>query len=337
MGVPLLIEPVGLKLPFGKKIIKSTEYRAYISAREIIERAHEKATMIETDAKQAYQDEKKRGYDEGLRNGNDAIAEKMMDTISDTINYFETVEVKIVDVVLVALRKILSDFDQVDIVKRVVKTALQIARNQKHVTIRVHPDIKDALTKHFAEIASSAPSVNFIEVEADVRVSKDGCIIDSDMGIIDASLQKQISILEKALRASLGSHQDIPHAKIAFPPGFNIYQDAPQSEKKTLASPSKASKETPKKATKSPATPKTPPKTTVSKAKKPKTALAKKKADVVEVKKKPILKPQMNIKSKIKVQSTPVENKKAPSKAKSKPTTKKATASKPKTTKKKDT
>lgn len=336
MGVPLLIEPVGLKLPFGKKIIKSAEYKAYISAREIIERAHEKATMIEVDAKQAYQDEKKRGYDEGLRNGNDAIAEKMMDTISDTINYFETVEVKIVDVVLVALRKILSDFDQVDIVKRVVKTALQIARNQKHVTIRVHPDIKDALTKHFAEIASSAPSVNFIEVEADVRVSKDGCIIDSDMGIIDASLQKQISILEKALRASLGSHQDIPHAKIAFPPGFTIYKDAPQDEKKTIASSVKTSEEPVKKTSKSPAKIKAP-KATASKAKKPKTALAKKKANVVEVKKKPILKPQMNIKSKIKVQSIPVENKKAPSKAKSKSTTKKATASKPKTTKKKDT
>lgn len=326
MGIPLLIEPVGLKLPFGKKIIKATEYKAYISAREIIERAHEKAAAIEVDAKQAYQDEKKRGYDEGLRNGNDAIAEKMMDTISDTINYFETVEVKIVDVVLVALRKILSDFDQIDIVKRVVKTALQIARNQKHVTIRVHPDLKDPLTKHFAEIASSAPSVNFIEVEADIRVPKDGCIIDSDMGIIDASLQKQIGTLEKALRASLGSHQDIPHAKIEFPPEFNIYQDTPKTEKKSLAAPAKTSKPAPKKSPKSTLKPKTV-KTTPAKSAPPKALPAKEKT---------IAKPQMNIKSKIKVQSIPVENKKAPSKNKPKVAVKKAAAPKPKTTKKKD-
>lgn len=332
MGIPLLIEPIDLKLPFGKKIIKSGDYKAYVSAREIIERAHEKAALIETDAKQAYQDEKKRGYDEGLRNGNDAIAEKMMDTISDTINYFETVEVKIVDVVLVALRKILGDFDQVDIVKRVVKTALQIARNQKHVTIHVHPDLKDPLKKHFAEIASAAPSVNFIEIEADVRVSKDGCIIDSDMGIIDASLQKQINILEKALKASLGSHQDIPHANIEFPSGFNIYQDTPQTEKRSLTPSVKTLKSTKKKAEKS--APKT---TTSKKVKSSKATPTKKKTDIVDVKKKAIPKPEMNIKSKIKVQSIPVENKKPPAKAKPKPTPKKSTPPKPKATKKKDT
>lgn len=322
MGIPLLIEPVGLKLPFGKKIIKSTEYKAYISAHEIIERAHEKAAIIEAEAKQAYQDEKKRGYDDGLRNGNDAIAEKMMDTISDTINYFETVEVKIVDVVLVALRKILSDFDQVDIVKRVVKAALQIARNQKHVTVKVHPELKEPLQKHFAEIASAAPSVNFIEIEADVRVPRDGCIIDSDMGIIDASLQKQIGVLEKALKASLGGHKDIPHSKIEFPADFNIYKDAPQPEKVTPP----ISADSPKKPEKPPV-----------KSKTTKTASQKSKpSKAVPATKKAVTKPEMNIKSKIKVQSMPMEPKKTPSKAKPKATVKKATTTKPKakTTKK---
>ena len=140
----------------------------------------------------------------------------MIDTIGKTIDYFEGVEQALVDVVIVAMKKILVSYEDTKLVKQIVKSALQVVRNQKHITLRVHPDVKDIVQDNLGEIASSSPTIGIIEVVGDTRVDRDGCIVDCDMGIVEASLSSQLKILEEAMHSSLGKGKK-PSAVTAKP------------------------------------------------------------------------------------------------------------------------
>ena len=65
---------------------------------------------------------------------------QMIDTVSQTVGYLESMEGAITETVFRALRKILGEIDEHELVVRIVKNALAVMRNQQQVVVRVSPD-----------------------------------------------------------------------------------------------------------------------------------------------------------------------------------------------------
>lgn len=80
----------------------------------------------------------------------------------------------------------------------IVSNAVQNARQQEKLTIRVNP--KDLpLVERETEKISVGSKIKFIDFAADPRVSSGGCLIESEVGTIDARLETQLRVLERAL------------------------------------------------------------------------------------------------------------------------------------------
>lgn len=198
----------GFAIVPGQRVLKAGEYSNYLEGEALIEAARVEAARIVAQAQSAYEAEKERGYADGLMEGKMEVAEQMMETVAKTVSYFETVEHRIADVVLSALRKILGSFDERDLVVRMVRGTLAVARNQRQVTMRVAPHLVETVRTRIDEIMADYPVIQFIDVTADHRAKDGGCILESEIGVVDASLEVQLKAIKAALLRSFEQRKE---------------------------------------------------------------------------------------------------------------------------------
>ncbi|THF57269.1 HrpE/YscL family type III secretion apparatus protein [Pseudothauera rhizosphaerae] len=189
------------------RVIPAADHQIWLEAGALIDAARAEAEAIREQARQAYQAEKERGYQDGLEEARLEAAEQMIENVSRTIDYFGKVEERMVDLVVQAMRRIVAEYDDRDRVVMVVKGALGAVRNQKQVTLRVAPDRLDMVKQATNEILAAYPGIGYLDLVGDARLKGDGCILETEIGIVEASLDGQVEALRRAFSKILGSRK----------------------------------------------------------------------------------------------------------------------------------
>lgn len=200
-----LKELSALKIEPARKIIRAEEYQACLAAQDIIEQARSEARRILADAETKSLERQQEGYEEGLLAGRMEMAEKMVDSVGRAVEYVSGLEQTVVDIVLKALRKILGEMDDKERVVQVIRSALAVARNQRNILVRVCPAEADPIRSRVQEITRPYPGIQFLEVVGDARLSPGACLLESEVGVIDASIDVQLKAIENSLSRSIGS------------------------------------------------------------------------------------------------------------------------------------
>lgn len=201
------IKTDNLQLAPGLKVLKAKDYVSYLDSQHLVEAANSKADSIIAKAQQAYETEKQRGYQDGLEQAKIENAQAMVATLARCNEYYLQVEYKMMNVVLDAVRKIIDTFDDVDTTISVVREALQLVSNQKQVILHVHPEQVVDVREKVAGVLSDFPEVGYVDVVADARLKNGGCILETEVGIIDASIDGQIQALKQAMVKQLSERK----------------------------------------------------------------------------------------------------------------------------------
>ncbi|HIF6133790.1 TPA: SctL family type III secretion system stator protein VscL [Vibrio parahaemolyticus] len=201
------IKTDNLQLAPGLKVLKAKDYVSYLDSQHLVEAANSKADSIIAKAQQAYETEKQRGYQDGLEQAKIENAQAMVATLARCNEYCLQVEHKMTNVVLDAVRKIIDTFDDVDTTISVVREALQLVSNQKQVILHVHPEQVVDVREKVAGVLSDFPEVGYVDVVADARLKNGGCILETEVGIIDASIDGQIQALKQAMVKQLSERK----------------------------------------------------------------------------------------------------------------------------------
>ncbi|HEY0170035.1 MAG TPA: type III secretion system stator protein SctL [Pyrinomonadaceae bacterium] len=82
----------------------------------------------------------------------------------------------------------------------IVSAALRHARQQESLTVRVNPADLPRVQAHRGRLDPSGRA-RFIDLVADPRVGPGGCVIEGESGTVDARLDTQLRVLERALLA----------------------------------------------------------------------------------------------------------------------------------------
>ena len=101
----LLIKKNEFELLTPVRLVKADEVAAVRRAEEVIAAAEEEAARIREEAKAAFESERQRGYEKGLEDGKAEIVAKKLDLVDESVAFMESVENKMVDVVMAALKK----------------------------------------------------------------------------------------------------------------------------------------------------------------------------------------------------------------------------------------
>ena len=187
------------------KIVRAHELGALRTAEQAVMDACAQADAIREDAKQAYEDERQRGYREGQEEARLEQVEQMIENVSRTIDYFSRVESRMVDLVMQAVQKIIDDYDDNARILLTVKNVLSVVRNQKHITLRLHPHQLALVKERISSLLTDYPGVGYLDIVADSRLNLDACILESDIGLVEASMEGQLLALRRAFEKVLGS------------------------------------------------------------------------------------------------------------------------------------
>lgn len=182
-------------------VIKSPVVSALAEAERIIAEAEvfyqSKRDEIEIEAAEKY----KSVYEEAREQALFEIEKNLLEAREIKESSLDKIENEILTLSLKIARKIIGrEVKQThETILDIISTALQNTRQQEKITVRVNP-------KHFEKITSQSDKfeqtgrIKYIDFVADPRVENEGCIIESEVGTIDARIETQFRILERLLQ-----------------------------------------------------------------------------------------------------------------------------------------
>lgn len=199
------LRSLALQVDPACKVLRAEEVHALHSAQSAIELANAQAERIVAQAQAVYEAERVRGYEEGLEKAKLEQAENMIENVARTVDYFGKVEERMVELVMQSLQKILEGFNARDRVFMTVRSVLSVVRNQKQLTLRLNPANVEVVRARMNDLLAEFPGIGFIDVVADSRLQGDACILESEIGLVEASVEGQLQALRSAFLKVLGS------------------------------------------------------------------------------------------------------------------------------------
>ena len=197
----LLLKKNDFALATDRRLVKATDVATVRTAEEIVGAAEAEAARIREDAKAAFEAEKQRGYEEGLRNGKMEIAMQKLEQVDQSVAFMESVERKMADVVMKALRSFVVEVGDKELVLQVVrKTMNAVIRTQRQVLLKVAPEMVETVRARISELRLAYPTVETFDVVEDPRLKGAACILETEAGVADASVETQLAAIEKSLK-----------------------------------------------------------------------------------------------------------------------------------------
>ena len=197
----LLLKKRSFEVESDATLVTAGDAAAVAKAEEIVAAAEEEAAKVREEAKAAYEEERKRGYADGVAEGKAEILMQKLDLVDESVAYMESIEGKVSDIVLKAIRKCVAEMDDEELVRQIVRKSLQaVVRTQKEIAIKVAPDRVESVKARIDGLLKEFPTVRFADVKADARLTGAACIVETESGIVEASIEGQIAAIERSIR-----------------------------------------------------------------------------------------------------------------------------------------
>ncbi|MER9305829.1 FliH/SctL family protein [Mesorhizobium sp. M0496] len=171
----------------------------------LIEAARVSARVIEANAKEA-----------GLAAAQAAIEARLTAIATDSLRVMAQNEEQIVNMGLQIARRIIETIEPVEAAVQIALRGLKFAGHKSLVRLRVAPSLLEAVRSRLDEILPRLTS-RAVDLIADARVNDAGCIIETDAGLVEATIESQLAAIESCLRSSLetsanSKHDNVPNA-----------------------------------------------------------------------------------------------------------------------------
>ena len=196
----LLIEKKDFSLAADRRLVKASDVATVRTSEEIISAAEAEAARIREEAKAAFAEEKKKGYEKGLADGKLEISMQKLDLLDSSVAFIESVEDKMADVVLKALKSCVVEIGDKEMVVQIVrKTMNAVIRTQRQVTLKVAPEMVDVVRARVAELKAAYTTIETLDVVEDPRLKGTACVLETEAGVAEASADTQIAAIEKSI------------------------------------------------------------------------------------------------------------------------------------------
>ena len=197
----LLLKKNDFELLTPVRLVKAADVAAVRRAEEVIAAAEAEAARIRQEARTAFEEERQRGYAKGLEDGKAAISARQLELQEASAAFMESVEDKMIDVVMKALRKCVAEIGDRELVVQIVHKVMNaVVRNQRRITLKVAPDMLPVVRERMDEILKNYPLLDEIDLQEDARLTGAACMIETEAGIADASVETQLAAIENAIR-----------------------------------------------------------------------------------------------------------------------------------------
>jgi len=180
--------------------------RGKFEAEKMIKEAELKVSEIEHEAyKKGYEAGREEGYKEGQ-----AEVLRLIDRLGTVVSTAVDIRDEIIrsseklmsEMILMIARKIIKDeiVERREVVINNIKESIKRVKDRDRIDIRVNFADLDMTTAHKDELIKMMESLKKVNIYEDSRVERGGCIIETDVGAVDARISTQLDAIEEAIR-----------------------------------------------------------------------------------------------------------------------------------------
>jgi len=169
---------------------------------------------------QAYQKGVNDGFEKGLKEGEKhgfELAAKKLEPLLDSLQQgllqlsslrqdtYQRIEKEVVELALAIARRIICREIEVDkeVVVCVARQALTQVKDPGNIKIKLNPSDLEFINQTKYQLSELIGDINNVTLEAEDGIQSGGCVIETNLGEIDARIEKQLQAVEESFRTAL--------------------------------------------------------------------------------------------------------------------------------------
>jgi flagellar biosynthesis/type III secretory pathway protein FliH len=185
-----------------RAIVQADVFDAKLEADRLIAEARVEAERVLQAAHDETERLRRRAEAEGRERGLAAVTELLVGARAATARARANAETELRTLAVRIAEKILGRELQVDAgaVVDVARAALKHAGEPREVLLRCAAEDLEALERGKPRLVERCRAAQVVVFRADPGVTRGGCIVETELGVIDARLSTQLDAIERALR-----------------------------------------------------------------------------------------------------------------------------------------
>jgi len=184
----------------NSKVVPATEFSTLVSAEDVLKAIKADAETYRLQVVKEAEEVKEVAFKEGYESGFKMWAEKLVELENEIDKVHAELQKLIIPVALKAAKKIVGKEIELndEIIADIVIANLKAVSQHKKITIYVNKRELDALEKNKNRLKEVFENLESLSIRERGDVAAGGCIIETEVGIINAQMDHRWNILEKA-------------------------------------------------------------------------------------------------------------------------------------------
>ncbi|WP_213182010.1 FliH/SctL family protein [Desulfosarcina cetonica] len=158
-------------------------------------------------------------FAKGLEQGRSETGAVLQEKVETAVSAFNTavrsmiqahqqniqrMEMETVRLALFIAKKVIGrECEAAHVIQHVIKQALEKVADPRHLILRLHPEDIETVESVKAELVEADDGDVTLRIQPDGAIQKGGCVIETQLGDIDARIDQQLKIIESLLTEQL--------------------------------------------------------------------------------------------------------------------------------------
>ena len=210
----MLILQSSKKICPESRIVKCEEYAVFAQSEDIIaqaklkrqkmfEQAEAQIQLLKEDAQKKIEADRAKSEEECRQQMEQERLAKIFEQLNHGIQFFSNLNATFVSTLQSMFLKILGEIPPEERICSVVKNAIKLLPEGKCLSISVHPDQATLLQEKVKELTELKPNLERIEVIINKELNLDECTLETETGILEASVPMQLETIMKGIQEAL--------------------------------------------------------------------------------------------------------------------------------------
>lgn len=206
------IKEGSIHLAPNTKVIKAEDFSTVVDAQQVLVLAKEDAEKfkqeVAEEGERLKEEAKKAGFEEGFKQWTEQLAKLE----EDRSLVRKEIEKMVIPIALKAAKKIVGREIELseDIIVDIVSNTIKAVAQHKKVIIYVNRKDLEVLDKEKNHLKQFFENVESLVIRERADIQPGGCVIETEAGIINAQLENQWLLLEKAFEGIMKSKPGTP-------------------------------------------------------------------------------------------------------------------------------
>lgn len=189
-----------IHLSSSQKIIPAEEFSLLLEGKEVVEKAIEDAIKKQGEVEKEAEELRKKAVEEGFQEGLIQLNKHILDLEEHSRKIYRETQNSILRLALQAAKKIVNKELEIhpDTIVDIVMQALAPVKQSHKITLFVNKADRDILEENKPRIKEIFEQLQFFGIQERADISPGGCVIETESGIINASVENQWKSLEIA-------------------------------------------------------------------------------------------------------------------------------------------